>query len=175
MRPLVLYVRSRRIAGALTAAVGSTALLWSAGARLDDPEVARNLGPIAVGIAAAVAGHGLAGADSALERTAALDWRPRRAAHIGLVVAAALGIVAATTLTDHPLGAVAAIARNAIGAGGLLALAATLLGAAHAWSPPLLWTLAAPHALEQFWPTPRTPLSAQLLTWPAQPPASARP
>jgi hypothetical protein len=64
------------------------------------------------------------------------------------------------------------MARNAVGAGGLLALAATTLGASHAWIPPALWAMAAPHVLHQFWPTAPPPVDAQILTWAAQPAAS---
>jgi hypothetical protein len=169
--PLLLYVRSRRVASSLTAAVSSTAVLWAVGAAVDEPAGARVLGLSAVAVGAAVAGPGLAGADVDLERTAAIDWRPRRVAHVALVVAATLGIVAATALTQHPLGRVPEVARNAVGAGGLLALAATGLGASRAWIPPVLWATTAVQVLERFWPT-NPPGHAQVVTWPAQPAGS---
>ncbi|MGH9212505.1 MAG: hypothetical protein ACRD2C_17795 [Acidimicrobiales bacterium] len=165
-------MRSRRVAETLTAAAGATALLWAVATALDDPGVDRTLGLSAAVVGAAVAGHGLAGADTDLERTAAIDWRPRRAAHVALVVAAVLGIVAATALTGHSLGQVGGVARNAVGACGLVALAATTLGASRAWVPPILWAMAAPGILHQFWPTPGEPGYAQVLTWPDQPAAS---
>jgi hypothetical protein len=170
--PLLLYVRSRHVAATLAAALSSTAVLWALAVALDDPEAARVLGPSAVAVGAAVAGPGLAGADIDLDRTAAMDWRPRRLTHVALVVAAALGIVAATALTEHPLGPVAQVARNAVGVGGLVALAATGLGASRAWIPPLLWAMTATQVLERFWPTSDPPRYAQVVTWPAQPAAS---
>jgi hypothetical protein len=167
--PLLLYVRSRHVAAALTAAVSTTAALWALAAALNDPATARVLGLSAVAGGAAVAGPGLAGADIDLDRTGAIDWRPRRAAHVALVIAAALGIVAATALTEHPLGPIPEVARNAVGAGGLLALAVTSLGASRAWIPLVLWAMTTTQVLEQFWSTSNPPGYAQIITWAAQP------
>jgi hypothetical protein len=170
--PLLLYVRSRRAAAALTAAVSSTAAVWALAAALNDPAATRVLGLCAVAGGAAVAGPGLAGADVDLDRTAAIDWRPRRAAHIALVIAAALGLVAATTLTKYPLGPIPEVARNAVGAGGLLALAVTSLGASRAWIPLVLWAITATQLLEGFWSAANPPGYAQIITWAAQPATS---
>lgn len=167
-RPLLLYVRSRRIAASLAAAAGSTAALWVIAAALDDPAATRLVGRSAVALGVAAASPGLAGADIDLDRTAAIDWRPRRVAHVVLVVATVVGMVAATRLTGRPLGPVAEVARNAVGAAGLLTLAASSLGASRAWIPLLLWTTTAAQLLEHSWSAPRQPGYAQILTWPVQ-------
>jgi hypothetical protein len=147
--------------------VGAVAAL--AGERADG----RMLGALPVVLGVAAGGPGLAGADPQLERSAALDWRPRRAAHVAGVVAVVFAAVAATALIGHRLGPLAELARNAVGAGGLLALAAAGLGAGRAWIPPLAWATAAPPVLDRFWPTRSPPLGAQVVTWPAQPAGSA--
>jgi hypothetical protein len=126
----------------------------------------------AVAGGAALAGPGLAGADIDLDHTAAIDWRPRRAAHVALIVAATLAIVGATALTEHPLGPIAEVARNAVGAGGLLALAVTSLGASRAWVPIVAWAMTATQILERFWSTTDPPGYAQIITWAAQPATS---
>jgi hypothetical protein len=119
-----------------------------------------------------LAGHGLAGADLDLDRTGAIDWRPRRAAHIAAIVAASFAIAASTVLTGRMLGPMGEIARNAVGLGGVLALSAVMLGATRAWIPAVLWAGLAPRLLHDFWPSADPPAMAQAVTWPIQAAAS---
>lgn len=121
MRFLSLYLRARRVPFALTlAALSVAALGWLGDATL------------AVAAATMAAGPGLAGADPDLERTAAISWPPRRAAHV-IAIAAVLALLAIAIPGGQTL-------RNAVGMTGLLALGATLLGASRAWILPLTWT-----------------------------------
>jgi hypothetical protein len=149
-----------------------TAVLWMLATALDTPQTDRVLGLYAVVACVAAAGHGLAGADLDLDRSGAVAWWPRRAAHVALVVAAAFASAAATALTGRTLGPVGEIARNAVGWGGVLALSAVALGAARAWIPVVVWAGVAPRLLFDFWPTPDPPAVAQVLTWPIQAAAS---
>src|SRR5262245_22899921 len=99
VRLLVLYLRSRRVPAALAAAVGSAAVLWWFAHATDDPRARATLALVAVVAGSAAAAAGLAGADVDLDRTAALAWPPRRAAHVIAAGAAVAGIVAAAALT----------------------------------------------------------------------------
>ncbi|HEY8475137.1 MAG TPA: hypothetical protein VIL37_21300 [Natronosporangium sp.] len=162
-RRLLLYLRSRRVPAAFATAVVAAAGLWWVGELTDHAEVGRLLAVVAGTVAA---GPGLAGPDVELDRTAAIGWPPRRAAH--LVAIAVVCVVAAAT----PAGAPAVIARDAAGMVGLLGLGAVLLGASRSWLPPLIWTLVALTALPRIWPV--APDGAfQVLTWMLQPVESA--
>jgi hypothetical protein len=169
MRPLVLYLRSRQVPAALAAAVGSVAVLWSASQATDDPSARATLALLAVAAGTAAAGSGLAGADIDLDRTAAIRWPPRRAAHVIAAGAAVIGMVAATALTGDQLAPVAQVTRDAIGMSGLIALGAATLGASRAWVPPLTWTLLAWTHPALSWPSPATAAYQQVLTWMLQP------
>lgn len=154
MRLLTLYLRSRQVAVcalvAATCAVGLSLPSY-------DSRTVRLMALFAVTAVAAVGGTGLGSPDPALDRTAALPWHWRRAAHVLAVagVAAGLGLL---------LGPWEVVLRNAIGLAGLAALAVTLLGGGLAWTLPLTWTtIATMTALVD--PTPGAPL-----TWPTQPP-----
>jgi hypothetical protein len=166
MRLLVLYLRSRKVPLAVAAAVGSVAALWSID-RATDHRVAGVLALQAVVAAALAAGPGLAGADIDLDRTAAIPWPPRRAAHVVAAGAAVVGIVAATWFTGEQLAPAAQVTRDAIGMTGLIALGAATLGASQAWIPPLSWTLLSWTAMALPWPSPAT--YRQVLTWMLQP------
>jgi hypothetical protein len=166
MRPLVLYLRSRNVPLAVAAAVGGVAALWSID-RATDHRVAGVLALLAVVAATLAAGPGLAGADIDLDRTAAIPWPPRRAAHVVAAGAAVIGMVTATWLTGDQLAPAAQVTRDSIGMTGLIALGAATLGASHAWIPPLSWTLLSWTAVSLPWPLPAT--HRQVLTWMLQP------
>ncbi|HEX6351635.1 hypothetical protein [Actinophytocola sp.] len=153
MKWLVLYLRSRQVlVGAATAvacAAGITALASESMVTL-----------FTVAVVTSVAATGLAGPDPALERTAALDWRPRRVAHVALIAVAAalLGTIGPATETE-------VLVRNAIGLTGLAALGVTVLGGGLAWCLPMVWTVVALSVSM----AGRPPV-APLVTWPLQPP-----
>jgi hypothetical protein len=166
MRPLVLYLRSRNVPLAVAAAVGSVAALWSID-RATDHRVAGVLALLAVVAATLAAGPGLAGADIDLDRTAAIPWPPRRAAHVVAAGAAVIGMVTATWFTGDQLAPAAQVTRDAVGMTGLIALGAATLGANQAWIPPLSWTLLSWTVVALPWPLPAT--YRQVLTWMLQP------
>jgi hypothetical protein len=162
MRLLVLYLRSRQVPMAFAAAVPSVAALWAVNLRA----AGALLGVLAVLAGVAAAGPGLAGADLDLDRTAALAWPPRRAAHLIAIGATVTGLLAATTLTTSPIAPTAQFIRDTTGMTGLLALGAATLGASRAWIPPLTatlagWTLLATAHLPPTW--------RPILTWMFQP------
>jgi hypothetical protein len=159
MRLLVLYLRSRQVAvGAGIALVCVVGLNLLAG---DSPSVQQMLAVLAVALVTGVTAAGLAGVDPALERTAALDWRVRRSAHVVAVggLAAVLGVVAGPPMPAEM------VLRAAVGLTGLAALGVTLLGGGLAWWVPVTWTVGAVGA----WLASQPP-AAPLLTWLLQPP-----
>jgi hypothetical protein len=168
MRLLLLYLRSRQVPAALAAAVGSVAVLWWLGQATDDPTAQATLALLAVAAGTAAAGAGLAGADVDLERTAAIAWPPRRAAHVIAVGGAIIGIVAASALTGDQLAPARQVVRDAVGMSGLVALGAATVGASRAWVVPLTWTL-----LVLLWVPAATATWQQPLAWMLQPAASA--
>jgi hypothetical protein len=164
MRLLLLYLRSRQVPAALAAAVGSVAVLWWLSQATDDPTVHATLGLLAVAAGTAAAGTGLAGADIDLDRSAAVAWPPRRAAHVIAVGGAIIGIVAATALTGDQLAPARQTVRDGVGMSGLVALGAATLGASRAWVVPLTWTL-----LVLLWVPAADATYQQVLTWMVQP------
>jgi hypothetical protein len=129
MRWLTLYLRSRDVPDTLVAVLCATVVLWVVD--IDDVRLAA----VAIGLGVAAAASGLGGADVALERTAAINWPPRRAAHLAGVFVIVSGLV---LLTD--LGATELVLRDAAGLTGLAALGAVLLGRQLAWVFPTAWT-----------------------------------
>jgi hypothetical protein len=168
MRLLLLYLRSRQVPAALATAVGSVAVLWWLSQATDDPTLHATLGLLAVAAGTAAAGTGLAGADIDLDRSAAIAWPPRRAAHVVAVGGAIIGIVAATALTGDQLAPARQIVRDAVGMSGLVALGAATLAASRAWVAPLTWTL-----LVLLWVPAAGATYQQVLSWMLQPAASA--
>lgn len=169
MRWLALYLRSRSAPAAVAAVLGTTAALWSLRHAIDEPQPRGILALLAFLAAAAAIAPGLAGADIDLDRTAAISWPPRRAAHVVVAGAAVIGILAATALTGDPLAHAGPIARAITGMGGLVALGATTLGASHAWLPPATWTLLVLRFSPPFGTAPTGPTYELMLTWVIQP------
>jgi hypothetical protein len=168
MRLLLLYLRSRQVPAALAAAVGSVAVPWWLSQGTDDPTLHATLGLLAVVAGTAAAGTGLAGADIDLDRSAAIAWPPRRAAHVVAVGVAVIGIVAATALTGDQLAPARQVVRDAVGMSGLVALGAATVGAGRTWVVPLTWTL-----LVLLWVPAAGATCQQVLAWMLQPAASA--
>ncbi|WP_380283709.1 hypothetical protein [Kitasatospora purpeofusca] len=157
MRWLTLYARSRQLPAtlaALAALAGLAALARLGDGGLGGPRVSALL--LAAGAMALSAGLG--GQDLALERTAALRWPPRRAAHVLLCA-----VLAAAVLPPGPL---ALTVRDSAGLTGLAALGAACFGRAHAWLLPFGWLCAS------FVLPPAPDLATQILTWPLLPPGT---
>jgi len=158
MNLLLLYLRSRQVlVGAVVATVCAVGLSIP---EYSSPLSTQLMALFAVTAVAAVAGTGLGAPDPALDRTAAVAWHWRRAAHV-------LAIAALATALGTLLGPAEVVTRNAIGLTGLAALAVTVLGGGLAWTLPLTWTaVAAMTAVVTATP------GAPLLTWPIQPPGT---
>ncbi|MFI9320076.1 hypothetical protein ACIGXI_09890 [Kitasatospora aureofaciens] len=138
MRWLTLYARSRRVP---TSAAAVTLVALAAWALNHN-----GAGPMGLGIAVLIltanvtaASVGLGGPDVALERTAAIRWAPRRAAHALLAGAVAGAALLAAQAAGAELAPAALVVRDSAGLIGLAALGAVLCGAHFAWTLPIGW------------------------------------
>jgi hypothetical protein len=168
MRWLALYVRSRGLPAALGAAIAGTASFWAMGQLVADPAMRLNLAVLAVVLATGAIAPGLAGADPALERTAAIAWPPRRATHLVTVTVVTAAVLAVSTVAGRPLATAEVIVRGAVGFGGLVGLSAVVLGTGRAWLVPVAW---AALVLLHGWSGGEW--YTKLLTWMVQPAGSA--
>jgi hypothetical protein len=159
VRALALYLRSRGVPAALAVSVpGMLAVAW-AGTGHADPQRAVAAAVLAVGLGAAVLGHGLAGHDGVLDRTAAIRWAPRRVVHLaGIIAVVSVVVLSVTTIADG------VVWRDAVALGGLAAVAAALFGRQLAWAPPV-----AVAGVSAMIPALPGPMSVRVLTWAAQP------
>ncbi|MEV7025662.1 hypothetical protein [Kitasatospora sp. NPDC093558] len=144
MRWLALYARSRQVpASAAAIAVVTAALRALEGSDRADVGIA----VLVLTTCVAAASVGLGGTDVVLERTAAIRWAPRRAAHVLLIGAFAGAALLAVQATGAQLAPTELVVRAAAGLAGLAALGAVLCGAHFAWTLPTGWlgfTLLAP-------------------------------
>ncbi|WP_055632371.1 hypothetical protein, partial [Streptomyces griseoruber] len=139
MRWLTLYARSRQVPAALAALLIGALAVWAlardGGTGPADPR----LPVLVLAVGAMAASTGFGGQDLALDRTAAIRWAPRRAAHVLLAGA----VAAAVPLTVQALGAdlapAAFVVRDGAGLMGLGALGAALWGGPYAWTLPFAW------------------------------------
>lgn len=165
---LILYLRSRQIPMALAGAVGCVGALWVSALASERLAVEAKLGLFAVVGATGAAGISLSTADIDLDRSAAIAWLPRRAAHIAALIAAVIGVAVLTVPAGHELGTAGQFVRNSIGMGGLVALGAVTVGGSLAWTVPLTWTLLGLTLLASPWPADLATLQ-QVATWMTQP------
>ncbi|MEV6399888.1 hypothetical protein AB0M39_34735 [Streptomyces sp. NPDC051907] len=168
-RGLLLYARSRGLPLALGVLAATSALaLWAAHS-LDghlDPQRRVPVVALAPLFASAVIGTGFHQYADELDRTAVRPWWPRRLAQLLALTALAAAALALAVL-GHPeeFGA-PAMARNTLGAVGITAAAATLIGARLSWMPTFAYLSAV------YLGAPRTPSGwATLWAWPMQPDA----
>ncbi|MFI8293273.1 hypothetical protein EAO71_31780 [Streptomyces sp. ms191] len=137
----VLYARSRGLVGAVAALVGTAAVAAWAAAWLRtraglDPEAGASLAALAPLLAAGAVGTSLHVWSEDLDRTAVRPWWPRRAAHLAVLTAPAVTLLALAVLPGYAEGfGVAAMVRNTLGSVGVTAAAAVLLGARLSWLP----------------------------------------
>jgi hypothetical protein len=168
VRWLTLYARSRQVPASLAAVLISTVAVWALVARDGGGGPADPKMPLFVLVAGVtVASTGLGGQDLALDRTAAIRWRPRRAAHvllIGVVVCAVL--LAVQTMGGEDLAATAFVVRDSAGLMGLAAVGAVVCGAPYAWTLPIAWL-----SFSVFAPPP-TSAPMQVATWMLMPPGT---
>lgn len=164
MRWTALYLKSRRTPSALAAVLVSCVAVWLLAKWFPDPVVGARLPPLALAVGAAVAAGSLAGADPALDRTAAIDWRPRRLAHVlAIAVVVVFAFQGIQAVGGDRLLPIAVALRDGAGLTGLAALGVAVVGAPLAWLFPVVWCSAAM----------MTPPSANpavlVITWPLQP------
>ncbi|MEI5520348.1 hypothetical protein WB401_17250 [Streptomyces brasiliscabiei] len=160
MRWLTLYARSRQVPASLAVVVAGTVAVWTLAAPDGGGQVDPRM-PVLVLVAAVTAASvGLGGQDLALDRTAGIGWRPRRAAHVLLIgtVAGAV-LLAVQALGGARLADTAFVVRDSAGLTGLAALGAVLCGAHHAWTLPVAWL-----SLTAFTPPP-TSAPARVASW----------
>ncbi|PBC71145.1 hypothetical protein BX265_5732 [Streptomyces sp. TLI_235] len=138
MKWLILYARSRQVPASAAAVMLVALAAWAF--NQDDA------GPMDLGISVLVltanvtaASVGLGGRDVALERTAAIRWVPRRAAHVLLIGAFAGAALLAVQAAGAKLAPADTVIRDSAGLIGLAGLGAVLCGAQFAWTLPAGW------------------------------------
>lgn len=167
MRWTALYLKSRRAPSTLVTVLVSGVAVWLMAKWFPDPTVGAELPPLALALGAAVGASGLAGADPALERTAAIDWRTRRLLHV-LVIAAVVSWVfqAIQAIGGQQFLPISATLRDGAGLTGLAALGVAVTGASLAWLFPVVWCAAA------MMTPPSSVPAVQVITWLLQPTGS---
>jgi hypothetical protein len=164
----MLYARSRRVPASVATVLIAAGAVWMLADPVEggaEPRMAAL--ELVAGVAAASVG--LAGQDVALDRTAALRWVPRRAAHVLLTGALAVAVLLALQAAGGDLAPVAFVVRDGAGLLGLAGLAATAFGGQFAWTLPVGWFSVA------FFIPPDTGVPTRIATWmlaPADTPAA---
>ncbi|WAU82944.1 hypothetical protein O1Q96_26625 [Streptomyces sp. Qhu-G9] len=166
MRWLTLYARSRQVPASLAAVVISAVGVWALTRDATGEPADLRLPALVLAMGAMAASIGLSGQDLALDRTAAIRWAPRRAAHVLLC-----GVVVGTVLlTVQTLGGdpatIAFVVRDCAGLMGLAALGAALSGGQYAWTLPFAWVAFS------FFAPPATSVPTQVATWMLLPPGT---
>ncbi|GAB2786062.1 hypothetical protein [Streptomyces daliensis] len=155
MRWLALYARSRQVPASAAAIVLVALGVWAFGGHgADGGDGGGPTGPadprlvaLVLTTGVTIASVGFGGQDVALDRTAAIRWVPRRAAHVLLAGAVVGALLLALRAVGPALAPVAFVVRDSAGLAGLAALGATVCGAPYAWTLPAGWlafTLFAP-------------------------------
>jgi hypothetical protein len=167
MRWLTLYARSRQVPASLAmvviSAVAVCALARDGGAWSGGPRPTALV--LATGAMAASIGFG--GQDLALDRTAAIRWAPRRAAHVLLAGAVVGAVMSAVQAMGGDPATAAFVVRDSAGLMGLVALGAVLAGGQYAWTLPFAWLSFS------FFAPPPTNAPMQVATWMLLPPGTA--
>lgn len=163
----MLYARSRQVPASLAAVVISAVAVWTlardGGGGPGDPRSA----VLVLATGAMAVSIGLSGQDIALDRTAAIRWVPRRAAHV-LLAGAVVGTVLLTAQAmGEDLATTAFVVRDSAGLMGLVALGAVLSGGHCAWTLPFAWLAFS------FFAPPATSVPMQVATWMLLPPGTA--
>ncbi|MFC3576927.1 hypothetical protein ACFOZ0_27345 [Streptomyces yaanensis] len=159
MRWLTLYARSRQVPASFAAVVISAVAVWAlardGGGGPGDPR----LPALALAAGVTAASIGLGGQDLALDRTAAIRWVPRRAAHVLLAGAVVGAVLLAVQTTGADLATTAFVVRDSAGLMGLAAVGAAVCGARYAWTVPIAWL-----SFSIFAPAP-TNMPMRVVTW----------
>ncbi|MFJ4834472.1 hypothetical protein ACIP79_31865 [Streptomyces sp. NPDC088747] len=165
MRWLTLYARSRQVPVSLAAVLVSAVAVWAL-VRGEGPGDPR-LPVLVLAMGAMAASVGLGGQDLALDRTAAIRWAPRRAAHVLLAGAVVGGVLLAVQNTGEDMATTEFVVRDSAGLMGLAALGAAISGAQYAWTVPFAWLS------YTFFAPPPTSMPTQVATWMLLPPGTA--
>lgn len=169
MKPLRLYLRSRGALGTVALMLACAVGLWALGRAVDHP-VSRLFCALLVAVAATtLIGPGLTGHDHDLDRTAALAWSPRRAAHLLIAGAVVFGLLFATALAGEQMSGAGQLVRNVAGLAGLVGLGAVTLGASRAALVPVVWTVLVLRYAPPLGEPPTRPVYKVMLTWLVQP------
>ncbi|MGW0828242.1 hypothetical protein [Streptomyces sp. NPDC002845] len=166
MRWLTLYARSRQVPASLAAVVIGAVAVWAL-AR-DGGEGPGDLRPavLVLATAAMAVSIGLSGQDPALDRTAAIRWVPRRAAHVLLAGAVVGAVLLTVQAMGEDMATTAFVVRDSAGLMGLVALGAALSGGQYAWTLPFAWLSFS------FFAPPPTSAPMQVATWMLLPPGT---
>ncbi|MET7849971.1 hypothetical protein ABZT48_17400 [Streptomyces avermitilis] len=169
MRWLTLYARSRQVPASLGAVVISAVAVWALARDGSGGPGDPRLPVLVLATGAMATSIGLSGQDLALDRTAAIRWVPRRAAHV-LLCGAVVGTVLLTVQAmGEDLATTAFVVRDSAGLMGLAALGAALSGGQYAWTLPFAWL-----SFSFFAPAPTSaPLPLQVANWMLLPPGTA--
>ncbi len=166
MRWLTLYARSRQAPASLAVVVTSALAVWAlariGGGGPADPR----LSTIVLAAGATAVSVGLGGQDLGLDRTAAIRWMPRRAAHVLLCGVLVGAVLLAVQTMGGQLVSPAFVVRNTAGLMGLVALGAACCGQKYAWMLPFAWLSFS------FVVPPATDTATQVLTWLLLPPGA---
>ncbi|WP_180687390.1 hypothetical protein [Streptomyces gossypiisoli] len=166
MRWLTLYARSRQVPASLAAVAISAATVWALARDGNDGPGDPRLPALVLAAGATAASIGLGGQDLALDRTAAIRWVPRRAAHVLLIGTVVGAVLLAVQTMGEDLATTAFVVRDSAGLMGLVAVGATVFGAQYAWTLPISWL-----ALSLFAPPP-TSTPTEVATWMLLPPGT---
>ncbi|MGY3205349.1 hypothetical protein [Streptomyces sp. TE5632] len=167
MRWLTLYARSRQVPASLAAVVVSAVAAWALSRNGGEGPGDPRLPVLVLATGAMAASIGLSGQDLALDRTAAIRWVPRRAAHV-LLAGAVVGTVLLTVQAmGENMAPTAFVVRDSAGLMGLVALGAALAGGRYAWMLPFAWLSFS------FFAPPPTSVPTQVAAWMLLPPGMA--
>ncbi|MFI7504880.1 hypothetical protein ACIBVL_41705 [Streptomyces sp. NPDC049687] len=143
MRWLTLYARSRQVPASLAAVLISAMAMGELTRDGSGGSGDARMPVLVLATGVMAASVGLGGQDLGLDRTAAVRWVPRRAAHVllaGAVVAAAvLTARAVNGGMGEGIATTAFVVRDSAGLMGLAALGAALAGGQYAWTLPFAW------------------------------------
>ena len=160
-----LYLKSRRVPVALVVAAGAIATVWGCWlAFADSRDIPAGLTVLTGTVALVALVPTLSGDDDAFESTAALPWRPRRAAHLMACFVLVAGALVASRATGAWFGEAGSLIRVCAGQTGLIGLGVALFGARTAWLLPVGWM-----GLQTLLPSPADPVWNGILFWLMQP------
>ncbi|WP_323184539.1 hypothetical protein [Streptomyces sp. NBC_00199] len=156
----MLYAHSRQVPASLATVLISAVTVWALTRDGSTAPDGSHLPAVVLTAGAMALSTGLGGQDLDLDRSAAIRWAPRRAAHV-LIGGAIVGTVLLTVQAlGQDLATTAFVARDCAGLAGLAALGASVAGGRYAWAFPFIWL-----AFAFLAPPPATTVPVQVATW----------